>query len=61
MIVKKKIIEVRKLSENPKTLEQLSKEYNISRERIRQIEERAFEKLQLEMMSLAKESKLLPA
>ena len=57
----KKIIEVRKLSENPKTLEQLSKEYNISRERIRQIEERAFEKLQLEMMSLAKESKLLPA
>lgn len=57
----KKIIEVRKLSENPRTLEQLSKEYNISRERIRQIEERAFEKLQLEMMSLAKESKLLPA
>jgi RNA polymerase sigma-32 factor len=57
----KNIIEVRKLSENPKTLEELSKEYKISRERIRQIEERAFEKLQLEMISLAKETKLLPA
>ena len=57
----KNIIEVRKLSENPKTLEELSKKYKISRERIRQIEERAFEKLQLEMISLAKETKLLPA
>jgi RNA polymerase sigma-32 factor len=57
----KKIIELRKLSESPKTLEELSKEYKISRERIRQIEERAFEKLQLEMMSLAKEAKMLPA
>ena len=57
----KNIIEVRKLSENPKTLEELSKEYKISRERIRQIEERAFEKLQLEMLNLAKETKLLPA
>jgi RNA polymerase sigma-32 factor len=57
----KNIIEVRKLSENPKTLEELSKEYKISRERIRQIEERAFEKLQLEMISLAKETRLLPA
>ena len=57
----KNIIEVRKLAENPKTLEELSKEYKISRERIRQIEERAFEKLQLEMISLAKETKLLPA
>ena len=55
------IIQVRKLSEEPKTLDELSKEYKISRERIRQIEERAFEKLQLEMMSLAKETKLLPA
>ena len=57
----KNIIQVRKLSEEPKTLEELSKEYKISRERIRQIEERAFEKLQLEMMNLAKEAKLLPA
>ena len=55
------IIKVRKLSEAPKTLEELSKEYKISRERVRQIEERAFEKLQLEMISLAKETKLLPA
>ncbi len=45
----------------PKTLEELSKEYKISRERIRQIEERAFQKLQMEMLSLAKETKLLPA
>jgi len=57
----KDIIHFRKLSETPKTLEELSKEYNISRERIRQIEERAFQKLQLEMLSLAKETKLLPA
>tara|TARA_X000000368_G_scaffold417015_1_gene412284 strand:- start:300 stop:1187 length:888 start_codon:yes stop_codon:yes gene_type:complete len=57
----KNIIQGRKLSDEPKTLEELSKEYKISRERIRQIEERAFEKLQLEMMSLAKETKLIPA
>ena len=57
----KNIIQLRKLSEEPKTLEELSKEYKISRERIRQIEERAFEKLQLEMINLAKETKLLPA
>ena len=57
----KDIIHYRKLSETPKTLEELSKEYKISRERIRQIEERAFQKLQMEMLSLAKENKLLPA
>ncbi len=57
----KDIIHYRKLSETPKTLEELSKEYKISRERIRQIEERAFQKLQMEMISLAKETKLLPA
>jgi len=57
----KDIIHYRKLSETPKTLEELSKEYKISRERIRQIEERAFQKLQMEMLSLAKETKLLPA
>ena len=57
----KDIIHYRKLSETPKTLEELSKEYKISRERIRQIEERAFQKLQMEMLNLAKETKLLPA
>ena len=57
----KDIIHYRKLSETPKTLEELSKEYKISRERIRQIEERAFQKLQMEMLTLAKETKLLPA
>ena len=40
----REIIEDRKLSNNPKTLEELSKKYKISRERIRQIETRAFEK-----------------
>ena len=42
----KDIIIKRRLSETPKTLEELSQEYNVSRERIRQIETRAFEKLQ---------------
>ena len=57
----KNIIRDRKLSENPKTLDELSKEYKISRERIRQIEERAFQKLQVEMLNLAKEKKLIQA
>jgi len=57
----KYIIHGRKLSEDPKTLEELSKEYNISRERIRQIEERAFQKLQSEMLSLARDTKLIQA
>ena len=57
----KNIIKDRKLSEDPKTLDELSKEYKISRERIRQIEERAFQKLQLEMLNLAKEKKLIQA
>ena len=57
----KYIIQGRKLSEDPKTLEELSKEYNISRERIRQIEERAFQKLQSEMLILARDTKLIEA
>ena len=57
----KNIIRDRKLSEDPKTLDELSKEYKISRERIRQIEERAFQKLQMEMLNLAKEKKLIQA
>ena len=40
------ILRERKLKDNPKTLEELAKFYKISRERIRQIEARAFEKLQ---------------
>lgn len=40
------ILVERRLSENPKTLEELSGEYGVSRERVRQIEARAFEKLQ---------------
>ena len=56
----RKIIEDRKLSNNPKTLEQLSKKYKISRERIRQIETRAFEKLQKAMLNASNSKNLLP-
>ena len=55
------ILTERRLSEDPKTLEELSQVYDVSRERIRQIEVRAFEKLQKALMSLAGERKLLPA
>ena len=47
------ILTKRKLIDDPLTLEQLSNEYNVSRERIRQIEVRAFEKLQKKMFELA--------
>ena len=56
----KEIIEARRLSENPKTLEELSKKYKISRERIRQIETKAFEKLQKSMINASKSKNLLP-
>ncbi len=56
----KQIIEARRLSENPKTLEQLSIKYKISRERIRQIENKAFEKLQKSMINASKSKNLLP-
>ena len=49
----RKILAARRLEENPKTLEDLSQEYGISRERVRQIEVRAFEKLQKAMKSAA--------
>ena len=55
----KDIIIKRRLTENPKTLEDLSQEYKVSRERIRQIETRAFEKLQMVVKSKAKELKLI--
>ncbi len=50
------ILVERKLTENPQTLEELSVRFDISRERVRQIEKRAFEKLQAAMMTLAEES-----
>jgi len=56
----KKIIEERKLANEPKTLEELSKKYKISRERIRQIEIKAFEKLQKSMLNSSKSKNLLP-
>jgi len=56
----KEIISARRLSEEPKTLEDLSKKYNISRERIRQIETKAFEKLQKTMINASKAKNLLP-
>ena len=56
----KEIIKARRLSEEPKTLEELSKKYKISRERIRQIETKAFEKLQKSMISASKSKNLLP-
>ena len=55
----KDIIIKRRLMDNPKTLEDLSKEYKVSRERIRQIETRAFEKLQTTVKSKAEELKLI--
>ena len=53
------ILSERQLSENPLTLEDLSKRYGVSRERIRQIEAKAFEKLQIKMTEKAKGINLL--
>ena len=50
------ILEERRLKDSPTTLEELSQVYDVSRERIRQIEVRAFEKLQKEMRRLAQEA-----
>lgn len=55
------ILRKRRLSEKVITLEELSEQYNVSRERIRQIEVRAFEKLQLKMRELALEKGLVSA
>jgi RNA polymerase sigma-32 factor len=55
------ILAERRLRDDPQTLEELSQVYNVSRERIRQIEVRAFEKLQKALMALAGERRLLTA
>ena len=49
----KHILAERRLSDDPKTLEELSQVYGVSRERVRQIEVRAFDKLQKAMLRLA--------
>ncbi len=57
----KQILTDRRLVDEPRTLEELSQEFGVSRERVRQIEVRAFEKLQKAMMRIAGERHLLPA
>ena len=54
------ILQARRLQEEPATLEELSQKYGVSRERVRQIEVRAFEKLQRGMQS-AMQTQALPA
>ncbi len=50
----RRVFEARRLAEDPSTLEQLSEEFGVSRERIRQIEVRAFEKVQKAVTSTAR-------
>ena len=57
----KQILTERRLVEEPKTLEDLSQEFGVSRERVRQIEVRAFEKLQKAMMQVANSKGMLVA
>ena len=57
----KEILYARRLNDKPTTLEDLSKKYKISRERIRQIENKAFEKVQKNMLNAANSRNLLPA
>jgi RNA polymerase sigma-32 factor len=56
-----RILQARRLAEPPLTLEDLASEFGVSRERIRQIEVRAFEKLQKAVRDKAEEMKLLPS
>ena len=56
----REILISRRLNDNPITLEDLSKKYKISRERVRQIENKAFERLQKHMLISAKSKNLLP-
>ena len=58
--IEKDILIARRLSDDVVTLEELSKKYKVSRERIRQIETTAFEKLQKTMLNSAKSINLLP-
>jgi len=51
----KAIFQARRLHDNPATLEELAQQYNVSRERIRQIEVRAFEKVQEAVQHAARE------
>jgi RNA polymerase sigma-32 factor len=57
----KHILTERRLIDEPKTLEELSQTYKVSRERVRQIEVRAFEKLQKAMLRIAGDKRLLLA
>ena len=57
----KRVFLARRLEENPITLEDLSQEFNISRERVRQIEVRAFEKVQKAMRAAARDLAKTPA
>ena len=56
----KAILYARRLNEESSTLEDLSKKYKISRERVRQIEIKAFEKLQKSMLNSSRSKNLLP-
>ena len=55
------ILTERRLKDEPTTLEELASQYGVSRERVRQIEVRAFEKLQKAMRELAAERGMVPA
>ena len=57
----KEILYSRRLNDEPVNIRRLSKKYKISRERIRQIENKAFEKVQKHMLNSAKSKNLLPA
>jgi RNA polymerase sigma-32 factor len=57
----KRIFEARRLAEDPATLEDLSEEFGVSRERIRQIEVRAFEKVQAAVQKAARTAEGAPA
>ena len=55
------ILTERRLKDDPTTLEELASQYGVSRERVRQIEVRAFEKLQKSMRAAAEERNLVEA
>ena len=51
----RRIFEARRLADDPLTLEQLSEEFDVSRERVRQLEVRAFEKVQKAMLKATRD------